>query len=65
MDLMTKKPIEKSLALKYFKQLVQAIVYIHEKGIAHRDIKLENVVVNEEEKVKLVDFGFARKIVNG
>ena len=64
MDLMLKKPLEKALALKIFKQLVQAIVYIHELGIAHRDIKLENVVVNEDEKVKLVDFGFARKIVN-
>ena len=63
MDLMAKKPLGKDLALKYFKQVVQAIVYIHGQGIAHRDLKLENVVVNEDEEVKLVDFGFARKIV--
>lgn len=46
--------------LNYFKQLVDAVEYMHSRGIAHRDIKLENVVIDETLKcVKLIDFGEA------
>ena len=33
--------------------------YIHAEGYAHRDIKLANVLVDRELKVKIIDFGFA------
>ena len=40
-----------------FKQLVQGIAYLHKNGIAHRDIKLENLLVTSDSKLKITDFG--------
>lgn len=40
-----------------FKQLVQGVHYLHEHGIAHRDIKLENILVTNTSKLKITDFG--------
>lgn len=51
------------LALELFAQLASALGAIHQNGIAHRDVKPENVMVvgwPDEPKVKLLDFGIAR-----
>ncbi|KAI1131011.1 kinase-like domain-containing protein [Nemania abortiva] len=40
-----------------FKQLCQGINYLHTNGIAHRDIKLENLLITKESKLKITDFG--------
>lgn len=41
------------------KQILQAVDYIHGLGLAHRDLKLDNLVMNENGIVKLIDFGSA------
>ncbi|KAI1178871.1 kinase-like domain-containing protein [Nemania sp. FL0916] len=40
-----------------FKQLCQGINYLHTNGIAHRDIKLENLLITKDSKLKITDFG--------
>ncbi|KAG6028523.1 hypothetical protein E4U41_000640 [Claviceps citrina] len=40
-----------------FKQLVQGVNYLHAHGIAHRDIKLENLLLTKDSKLKITDFG--------
>lgn len=43
----------------YFKQIVNGVRHLHENGIAHRDLKLDNCVVNADGILKLIDFGSA------
>ena len=46
--------------IKYFNQILDAVEYIHDMGIAHMDLKLENVVLNKvNDKIKIIDFGEA------
>ena len=46
---------------RIFAQLVGAVSYIHSKQCVHRDLKLENVLLDKHGDVKLVDFGFTRE----
>lgn len=47
-------------ALRYFQSIVEAIDYVHTRGIVHRDIKSNNVKVTPSGQVKLLDFGIAK-----
>ncbi|PBP16077.1 kinase domain containing protein, partial [Diplocarpon rosae] len=40
-----------------FKQLLQGLNYLHANGIAHRDVKLENLLLTRDSKLKITDFG--------
>ena len=46
-------------AQKFFLQLISAVSYCHENGIVHRDLKIENVLIDTKGDVKLVDFGLS------
>ena len=46
---------------KIFTQLVGAVTYVHNQSCVHRDLKLENILLDKNENVKLCDFGFTRE----
>jgi serine kinase len=48
------------LARRMFRELCQAIKYLHTMQISHRDLKCENILLDKYYHVKLGDFGFAR-----
>lgn len=47
----------------YFREVLEALCYIHSRNIVHRDLKPENIIIEHEAKrVKLIDFGLSKKI---
>jgi serine/threonine protein kinase len=55
-------PMSVARALKIIAEAARALYYVHQQGIVHRDLKLENILltqVPETDTVKIVDFGFA------
>ena len=51
-------------ARHYFGHIVDAIAYMHKNNFAHRDLKLENIVITNDDKPKICDFGLATNIMN-
>jgi serine/threonine protein kinase len=52
-------PVDK--VQRIFAQLVGAVSYVHQQSCVHRDLKLENILLDKNENVKLCDFGFTRE----
>lgn len=54
-------PLDVSRALRVFRQVAAALVALTDRNLIHRDVKPANVLVDEEDHVKLVDFGLAKQ----
>ncbi|KAF3769911.1 hypothetical protein M406DRAFT_270917 [Cryphonectria parasitica EP155] len=54
-------PLETEHVRRFMLELVDAVAYIHSKGVYHRDIKPENIFLGKDGTMKLGDFGLAIK----
>jgi len=50
-------------ALNYIRQVGEAVIVVHDKGLLHRDIKPQNIMVRDNQDAVLIDFGLARGFI--
>jgi len=55
-------PLPQRKALDYTREIARGLSAAHEKGIVHRDLKPENVFITRDERVKILDFGLAKRV---
>lgn len=60
-----RRKLNETLAKYLFKQIIEGIGYIHSKNILHRDIKLENILLDDKGHIKIADFGVGKQIKPG
>lgn len=53
------KRLNEEQSYAVFSQIVKGVKYMHDHNVAHRDLKLTNILIDEEYTVKIIDFGFA------
>ena len=65
LEVLEKSPdgLSPKLIRSFVFQMCKAVHYLHTNNMIHRDVKPENLLINENMQLKLCDFGFARKIV--
>lgn len=63
--LKNKGPLTELKARHYFSQIASGLKHIHDKGVIHRDIKLDNILIDEYDRCKICDFGVSRLMTPG
>jgi len=68
-DLLTyvrkRRKLKEDQAKYIFKQLIEGIRYVNYKGILHRDIKLDNILLTSEGEIRICDFGVSKLVREG
>ncbi|XP_067849275.1 hormonally up-regulated neu tumor-associated kinase homolog A [Heptranchias perlo] len=54
-----RKILEEAEARRYIRQLTLAVEHLHRAGVVHRDLKIENLLLDEKNNIKLIDFGLS------
>ena len=52
-------PLSESDAKEIFRQLCVTMDTVHKRGIVHRDLKLENIIIDKNKRITIIDWGFA------
>jgi len=60
-----KNDVNEQKVRRIFKQLADAVLYCHKNNIVHRDIKHKNILIDNKENVKLIDFGLSNILSDG
>jgi len=55
-------PLSEECACFYGAEVLSALEYMHSKGIVHRDVKPEHILLGKDMYAKLIDFGFAKQL---
>ena len=55
----TDRKLSEKDGMRLFRQIVSGIEYCHKLNVTHRDIKMENILIDDELNVKIIDFGFS------
>lgn len=59
-----KYDVRVSMVRPIFEQVLYGLNYLHELGLGHRDLKLDNILISSDNHVRLCDFGVAKKFYN-
>lgn len=57
--------LSENIAKLIFRQIIEALEYIQSQNIVHRDIKLDNILIDLSNNIKLCDFGVSKQIRRG
>src|SRR5688572_24129168 len=60
-DRLEEGPLPIEDAMRYGLQAADALAYAHERGVVHRDFKAANIILSDQGRLKVVDFGLARR----
>jgi serine/threonine protein kinase len=60
-NVMRRGPLPEPEIIRTSLETLEALGYAHSKGIIHRDIKPENIMFDKQQRIKVTDFGLARK----
>lgn len=64
-DFVTKGCLENETVIRsYFHQLIEGLEYLHDQGIAHLDLKLENLLLDINYALKIIDFDQAQSVTD-
>ena len=59
MEYILNNKITEEKSRQFFRQIICAIYHLHKLGIVHRDLKTENILLDENQNIKIIDFGFS------
>ena len=55
-----RKKLNENTSKLIFRQIIESLSYIHSQNIVHRDIKLDNILLDISNKIKICDFGISK-----